>query len=164
MAVADAFEVQIAESILADLEAGDSEPWAMEFDADWVFDPNYVASELQTIQVAVIVPDLSDNEPKTITANTFTYEMGVNIQKKVDPSDKTALADLCRLAQQIHDFFRKPNSSQPISGRSTGKRELKNLTGWYVLTAKRPVIFDSEYLRTERSFQTEIRLEVFGQR
>jgi len=155
--MAEAFEVQIAEAVVAELNGtGPSGGWLKAFTAefDWLAVYQDDDERLETLRVDV-VPDTIANESLDRARSRFDYGVEIVIQKRISFQDRAAARDemkaLAKFAEQIHDYY-------------LDNHELASLTGYRVLKADREQVHDLDALYAQHVWGTVITLGVRGYR
>jgi hypothetical protein len=154
-------EVLIADAIAAELNDS-GRPWfPLPSAAVRTWSPWYAAEDgdLDALKVSVLataqkVPgDPVDREGTRL----FDYEVWIDFQRKVPLAsgqvDDATVDGLCLICQQVQDWFNDLTASA---------HELSGATGWHVVKAERPLIFNPDELYSNHVFVSSIGLTVRG--
>jgi hypothetical protein len=83
----------------------------------------------------------------------MTYEIGIDLQRLVTPTDDTMLRQLSCVAQEIHDWF---DDAHELVG--------PGLEDWTVMEASRDEVYFGDVLYSKKIWETLITVLVRGRR
>jgi hypothetical protein len=145
--MADAFEVQIADAVVAELN-DPARSWSPEIAAARLWLPIFKAEDLAVLKVSV-VPLTIDQDRAARGLHQFGYGVAIDFQKMVNPTDMDAIDALSRLAEQVHDFYRDAH-------------KLATLPAWEAINAVRESVYDLDRLYVDHTWETMIVLTARG--
>ena len=142
MATNNSVTVQVADAMVAELNAGPFDP---ALGATRLYRPEFDLAQLKTTQVT-LVPKKIEITNIARNANQYDVSIDVAVQKKVDLANQADLDGLMALVEQIGEFFRL--------------RRLTLAGGGSALWAKteNDPIFAPEHLETKQVFTSVLTL------
>jgi hypothetical protein len=112
--------------------------------------PWYTATQLKTLQVAAIPLSLARTRVAR-SRREFNYDIPIDLQRMVGPTDDVTLRAFSKLAERIHDFF-------------DDGHQLVGVPGWVCLKAERPHVYSLPQLHARGVWETLISVDVRGYR
>jgi len=150
--MADAFEVQIANAVVAELNDA-ARSWQTptpQFTAARSWAPIYTPELLKTLQTAVVPMLLDEEKLNRAPLERCDYKAAIDFQQAVDTSTaagNAAIDVLTKLVQDVHDFYRNAH-------------KLATLPAATVMMARREMLYDLELLYSQGTFESAIELTV----